>query len=400
MSSFKRRTPSAQTLPSTRISAHNSTVLTSTGVPSVDELLGGGLPLHTSLLIHEDRFTGYAKLLLSYYLAQGIASSNAVCLATAEEEPEAVVRSLMGVVEGKVPSEMKEEEDEDISTGAVGGGIGGRRMGAVREEEDRMRIAWRYQGLPKFNTAFGGGRRDANSQQPFCNLFDLTKRMAPAMLNAAGPRMALLDVSVWAAEAEEQGGKNVYEHLLEHIEGLVDEGGFRIRPNAPPPPTVLRIAIHSISSPIWGRSSTAELARFLHSLRAILRTSYATAVLTLPQTSSPQTSTLLAHLSDAVLRLDSFAGSSTPVHPAYESQYHGFLDVIKVPRVGCLGGRKGEVGMLGFKVRRKRFLVERCSLPPEGEGVGRGDEEETRRKAPVNKGGCGSGGGGSSVLDF
>ncbi|KAJ3012181.1 Elongator subunit elp4 [Thoreauomyces humboldtii] len=398
MSSFKRRTPTTlASLPATRISAHNSSVLTSTGVPSIDELLGGGLPLHCSLLVLEDRFTGYAKLLQSYYIAQGIASGHAVCLATAEEEPETLVRGLMAVVEGKVPSEMKEEEDDLDDAVSPGVGIAGRRMGAVREEEDRMRIAWRYQGLPKFSQAVGLGRRDADSQHPFCNLFDLTKRITPATLNAAGPRMALLDVSQWAIEAEEHGEKSVFHRLIEYIEGLVDEGGFRIRPNAPPPPTVLRIAIHSLASPIWGDASSSQIAQFLHSLRAVLRTSYATAIVTLPHTTPATTATIASHLSDAVIALDSFAGRPVPVHPAFESQYHGFLDVIKVPRVGCLGARRGEIAMLGFKVRRKRFLVERCSLPPEGEA----DAEDVKRHSHA-KPGCGSAAGssGSNPLDF
>ncbi|KAI8822511.1 Elongator complex protein 4 [Fimicolochytrium jonesii] len=410
MSSFKRRGPSASahaSLPATRISARNSSVvLTSTGVPSIDELLGGGLPLHTSLLVNEDRFTGYAKLLMSYYIAQGVASGHAVSLATADEDPESIIRGLMGVVEGKVPSEMKEEEeDEDVTLGAGGAAVlSGRRMGATRNDvgNDRMQIAWRYQGLPRFSTAVGGAgpaRAGTLSQQtPFCNLFDLTKRMTPAMLKAAGSQMALLDISAWALEAEETGSDNVFQRLIRHIEGLVDEGGFRIRPNGPPPPTLLRIAIHSIASPLWGSSTISQLSTFFLSLRSILRTSYATAFISLPNAIPPHVTTILSHLSDGVLRLDSFAGSSTPVHSAYESQYHGFLDIVKVPRVASLGGRIGEMGMLGFKVRRKRFLVERCTLPPEGEGVRRGDEEEgSNRKARSS---CGTVGTGNNPLDF
>ncbi|KAJ3153162.1 Elongator subunit elp4 [Geranomyces variabilis] len=414
MSSFKRRVPAAHPpIPSTRISAANSTVITSTGVPAIDALLGGGLPLHSALLIHADRFTAYAKLLLSYYLAQGIASSNAICLA--DDDPQDLVQNLMAVVEGKVPSEVSSEPDDDADDDAlVLPATGVRQLGATREEDDKMRIAWRYQGLPKFDASVGVlGRRDVNSQQPFCNLFDLTKRITAAQLNAAGPRMALLDVSSVAADAEVNNvpdTASAYDTLIKSINDLIDHYGFRIRPGAPPPPTVLRIAIHGLGSPTWGPATPQRLASFTHSLRAALRTSYATAVIIIPHSTPLATATTLAHLTDAALRVDSFAGAASPVHPAYESQYHGFLDVLKIPRVGCLGARKGDVGRLGFKVRRKRFAVELCSLPPEGEGEGRGDDEEPAAAAGKQKrahsatggGGCGSssGGGGHNPLDF
>lgn len=121
------------------------------------------MPLHTSLLIREDTFTGYSRLLLSYYVAQGIVAGHAIAFATAEEEPEGFVRGLMGVVEGKVAESDttgEEEDGGDVEVGAGGVvGVSGRRMGAVREEEDRMRIAWRYQGLKRFDAGFVGGRR-------------------------------------------------------------------------------------------------------------------------------------------------------------------------------------------------------------------------------------------------
>lgn len=237
--------------------------------------------------------------------------------------------------------------------------------------------------------------------------------------------MALLDVGQWASEAEAADGEDVYDQLLKYLEGLIDEGGFRyaqllkfvqysepyieyyyyccrIRPNHPPPPTILRIALHSIGSPLWSapRAAPHSLHRFLHSLRALLRSSYATCVLTLPSSTPSCILVPASHLSDAVIHIDSFASSATPVHPGYTALYHGLLDVVKVPRVGVLSGREREVGALGFKVRRKRFLIERVSLPPEVEGVGRGDDEGGKVKRKVaNKGGCGSSGG-ADHLDF
>ncbi|KAJ3037996.1 Elongator subunit elp4, partial [Rhizophlyctis rosea] len=128
MSSFKRRIPTASSNPppATRISAHNGQTLLSTGVPSLDDVLGGGLPLGSLLLIKEDRFTGYAHLLLKYFITQGIVAGHAVCVASADENPEELARGLMGVVEGKVADGGEEEEDgEEV---AVGGSMSGRAL--------------------------------------------------------------------------------------------------------------------------------------------------------------------------------------------------------------------------------------------------------------------------------
>ncbi|KAJ2367955.1 Elongator subunit elp4, partial [Coemansia sp. RSA 2610] len=67
MSSFRKRVPESQTKlpPATRLNPHSAQLLVSTGVPSLDDLLGGGLPVGGILMIEEDRQTGYSNTLLS-----------------------------------------------------------------------------------------------------------------------------------------------------------------------------------------------------------------------------------------------------------------------------------------------------------------------------------------------
>ena len=74
----KKSAPKIPSIPGTRASLFNYQLLTSTGVPGLDQLLGGGLPLGTVALLQDiphrtDEESGqhYSQLLVQYFLAEG-----------------------------------------------------------------------------------------------------------------------------------------------------------------------------------------------------------------------------------------------------------------------------------------------------------------------------------------
>lgn len=147
MSSFRRRT-TVQPIPGTRPSPYNAAPLLSTGLTSLDDLLGGGLPLSTSLLIEADAPTTYADLLLRYWIAQGLECGQEVVVVASglDGGPQAVVEALMEVDGGRPAVEtsagltrqdVQEEEDEK------------RQEEALKEQ---MKIAFRYEGLRQHQT--------------------------------------------------------------------------------------------------------------------------------------------------------------------------------------------------------------------------------------------------------
>lgn len=138
--SFRKKNAAQQPkLPSgSRLSAYNGQLLISTGVPSLDDILGGGLPVGTVLLVKEDRATTYAQLLLKYFLAQGIASGHTCTLVSKDEDPSEMTRCLMWLAN----SDTDMDNDDDNTTSKDNSG-----------ESDRMKIAWRYSHLKKFETS-------------------------------------------------------------------------------------------------------------------------------------------------------------------------------------------------------------------------------------------------------
>jgi elongator complex protein 4 len=138
--SFRKRNADQQPKlpPGSRLSAYNGQLLISTGVPSLDDILGGGLPVGTVLLVKEDRATTYAQLLLKYFLAQGLASHHHCALVSKDEDPTEMTRNLMWLAS----SDADLDDDDTNTTGKATSG-----------ESDRMKIAWRYSHLKKFETS-------------------------------------------------------------------------------------------------------------------------------------------------------------------------------------------------------------------------------------------------------
>ncbi|KZV93520.1 hypothetical protein EXIGLDRAFT_590805, partial [Exidia glandulosa HHB12029] len=75
--SFKRRTPAGTKPPSS-----SPSVTFSTGIPSLDDVLGaGGMPSGTVLVaLTPDRHSSYGDLLQKYNIAQGLHSGHGVCV--------------------------------------------------------------------------------------------------------------------------------------------------------------------------------------------------------------------------------------------------------------------------------------------------------------------------------
>lgn len=147
MSSFKRRVSSkdAPLLTGTRaLPGPVTTHITSTGVPSLDDILGGGLPLTCDLVIlAPDAHSAYGELLQKYFIAQGLSSGQDVCVVDnfAREFVSECMWTPGGDYLAPASSTEAAEEDED---------------GEGKETEAKIKIAWRYEQLKQFQTTVAG----------------------------------------------------------------------------------------------------------------------------------------------------------------------------------------------------------------------------------------------------
>jgi hypothetical protein len=140
----------AQPQPGTRPSPLDGRLTTSTGTRSLDALLAGhsGLALGTSLLVEESGTTDFGGSLLKYYVAEGIVQGHTIHVLGM---PEAWGRGLPGLGTG--------DEDKKAKKKVV--------------DEEKMKIAWRYERLGDFSIGAGSSLRGGWSRVMFIAIYIL-----------------------------------------------------------------------------------------------------------------------------------------------------------------------------------------------------------------------------------
>lgn len=130
----------AQKLPSgTKTSPSSSKILlTSSGISSLDDVLGGGIQLGTSLLLlSPDLHSAHYDLVHKYYIAQGLASAQNVIVF--DPSGQDLVESCMWT-SGDLGMALDEEE--------------------IDGAQEKVKIAWRYERLQKFKTTVSSKSHD------------------------------------------------------------------------------------------------------------------------------------------------------------------------------------------------------------------------------------------------
>ena len=337
-SSFQRKPGQGATrglgaLPGVSPSLHANQLLVSTGTPHLDTLLGGGLPLGSLLMLQEDSGGSYGKLLVRYFLSEGLVHNHG--LLAVQGGGREILSALPSV----------EEKGEEGKKG--------------KEDEEKMKIAWRYQG--QTNT------KGESTTALRSHTFNLLKTVSKEVVEKADA----MSVNLEDLESIGEGWKgSKYCTLLNSIRARLSQG-FMLEGKEVPPGKVLRIGISSLGDLGWGRreDSCVHLCTFLLGLRALLRSSVACVVLSIPNHlhSSNMTSEKLALCSDFVVELESFDETESKVSTAYKD-YHGLVRVVKLPSLGSLcppPHLSTSSGELVFKSRRNQFVIEKFCLPPD-----------------------------------
>jgi elongator complex protein 4 len=268
MSSFKRKGAAKQptTLPGTRSSpASPSTCVTSTGIPSLDDILGGGLPLSCLLLIAApDLHSSYGDLVLKYFVAQGLRCRHHVYVVA--DDAEQFVKDIMWAPRSDELSASTPDEDVEKLD---------------RFDSPKIKIAWRYEQMKQFQTTIPSSSnvsfiavtvlvikitsislvffplRFSNIRKlngEFCQDLDLTSRIPVSIVNDALQTQQLCFIPTERTSQERTCTSQVLGHISDILESK------RLGQSSPTP---VRICIPSLGSPHWGElTDQVSLSRY------------------------------------------------------------------------------------------------------------------------------------------
>ncbi|KAI0080118.1 PAXNEB-domain-containing protein [Panus rudis PR-1116 ss-1] len=377
MSSFKRKPTSKSTSTAPQgarviLGGTVPTYITSTGIPSLDDILGGGIPLTTTLtVLAPDLHSAYGELVQKYFIAQGIASGQKVVVV--DDEARGFVGECMWMPGSSSlsssqnqsqpsPGVKDDEEEEDASS---------------KEHDTKIKIAWRYEQMKQFQTTVSSASSQSNDE--YCRIFDLTSKIPGSTIDSACSSGQLRFLHVQAYESELLPTRRLLAELKQILSDHKNEGSSSAR--------ILRICIPSLGSAQWGDLRPEELCYFLHSLRSLVR-AYPTvcASISLPPHLSSDTNNSpgwvqkLGWLSDGCISLSAFGAN--PSLTALFPTHHGFVHIHTLPAPhtllppsdkystlrGISSSASGE-NNLAFKCMRKRLIFETMHLDLEG-GVG------------------------------
>lgn len=102
------------------------------------------------------------------------------------------------------------------------------------------------------------------------------------------------------------------------------------------------------------------------------------------------------HLCDMSVRLESFAGSEKETSTVYKD-YHGLFHINKLPAINTLTSHVPESFDLAFKLRRKKFVIEKLHLPPELQETTQREQDDFPSAGTVH---CGGGRAIKNLIDF
>ncbi|KAI4829827.1 hypothetical protein KUCAC02_001492 [Chaenocephalus aceratus] len=405
--SFQKKTRSKLiSIPGTRPSVQNGQLLVSTGVTSLDYLLGGGLAVGTVLLIEEDRYDSYSRMILKYFLAEGVVCRHELYVAAAQDNPDDILQELPAPILDDVAMHKPAEQP--------------RLSREPPDGLDAMKIAWRYQNLPKVQSQrLLSPYTHLSWHSPLCrspdedirsktalasssrfgHYYDVSKTMEPEIRQAAKCHRFYLPEHPTQSSPPHSTMLESYSALLKSLQEVINREGFDVAAPMSNSRNILRIGLHSLGSALWGDDLCCHdnpkngraLTTFLYGLRALLRSSLSVAVVTLPSHLIQDRALMgsITRLCDNAIALESFKGSERETNPLYKD-YHDthvhtssalrlglgcgwrqgsplagqavsarLIHVRQVPHLNCLASKLPDHKDLAFKLKRKQFSIEK-----------------------------------------
>ncbi|XP_045340815.1 elongator complex protein 4 isoform X5 [Leopardus geoffroyi] len=354
VTSFQRRGPRASgsdssysrlvSIAGTRPSVRNGQLLVSTGLPALDQLLGGGLAVGTVLLIEEDKYNIYSSLLFKYFLAEGIINGHTLLVASAKEDPADILQA-----------------------GPVSSSRFGHCYDASKKMPQELIEASKWHGF------FFPEKSSSTLNIEPCSLTHGYIKLLQFIQN-------IIYEEGFDGSNPQKKQKNILRIGIQNLGSPLWGDDICCTENG----------------------NSHSLTKFLYVLRGLLRTSLSACMITMP-THLIQNKAIISrvtNLSDTVVGLESFIGSERETNPLYKD-YHGLIHIRQIPRLNNLIYDVSDVKDLAFKLKRKLFTIERLHLPPDlSDTVSRSSKQDLAERSKLLGPGCGVMAGGKKHLDF
>ncbi|GAA0170161.1 hypothetical protein LIER_24483 [Lithospermum erythrorhizon] len=337
-SSFSRNLSSASTpqIPGLK-HGPNGTMFLSSGIEDLDKILGGGFTLGSLVMVMEDPEAPHHMLLLRNFMSQGLIHTQPLLYASPAKDPKGFL--------GTLPNPLTSKDDKSH----------------VREteQEKALRIAWQYKKY--FGEQNLNSQRDGKAE--YCNDFDLRKPLE---------RHILIGQSIDCVSFQECSNvATLYDRCstflapnhrlstgekgLEKLDGNRSDGGITCGG---------RIAIQSLCTPQCDFSNKDwEMLSFIRSLKSILRSSNAVAILTFPPSLlSPYFLKRWQHLADTLISVKTIPDEDKELSKlltGYQDMI-GLQNVHKVARINTQVPAILDATIYSMKLYKRRSLILEC----------------------------------------
>lgn len=289
-----------------------------TGISSLDAILGSGIPLGSLVLIEEDEYGFYSRLFTKCFLSEGIICHDSLFLASKDENPLSVINEL------PQPIPRKEEK--------------------IMNSPEELQIAWRYKSNQQVLSEPGLVKNCSISHE-----FDFSSKIPVGKIDGA-------DITTWpksnTAGADDSG-------LIDEILKFISSGKSVKDPMKTR--KIMRVVVQSFGSPFW-KIERKLIYQDLFKLRAIVHNSCSVAIVTVP-------SNILGHqlfdrcmqLSDIVISLKSLVNINDPSL----KEFSGLIKFSKISAVNSFSIHVPEDVDWAFKIVKKKLIIQKLHLPPE-----------------------------------
>ncbi|GAB2222659.1 hypothetical protein Drorol1_Dr00016779 [Drosera rotundifolia] len=300
----------------------NGAIFTSSGIPDLDRILGGGFCLGSLIMVMEDTEAPHHLLLLRRFMAQGLVHNQPVLYSSPLKDP----RGFLGTL----PSPMSSKDYKPHDKGLV--------------QDNGLRIAWQYQ---KYLGEAHGRLNNRDAKHEYNSDFDWRKPLERQFLSGKHIDCISTDGSTIGAFRERC---STFFSQNSRGDGGNSCGG--------------RIAIQSFCAPqceYYGKDW--DMLSFIKYLRAMARSSNAVVMITFPRSLlSESFSKRWQHMADTSLSVKAMPDEDKELEKLLTgyNEMVGLLNVHKVARVNTQVPLILEASTFSIKLRKRKFLTLEC----------------------------------------